>query len=741
MSMSARSALFAAILLIGGLAVLAGSQAAQAVTSYPPGFTSQAVVTSLTAPIAIDWAPDGRMFIAEKSGIVRIYQNGILLADPFVDLSGEVNDTWDRGLLDLAVHPNFPTQPYVYLLYTYDPPGLPGEPGWPEGPDGYGERVSRLVRVTADGNQGYNRALPGSQIVLLGTNSTLDNIADPYDPGGASGVASCEAGGVPVQDCLPSDSPSHAIGSVLFAPDGSLFVSHGDGSGWTAPQTRTLRALNLDSLAGKVLRINPETGQGYGDNPFYDGDLNSNRSKVWAYGLRNPFRVTLDPVSGQPYVGDVGWGTWEEVNTGRGENFGWPCYEGDDTGSAVQGTFAYNPATEATCQALYAQGADAVQAPWYAYAHSGAGASITGLAFYTATVYPPTYQGALFIADYDRGWIKYLTRAANGTAVEHDFAQDVVSSGGIVQLVLGPDGLLYYVLLDYSGNSQVRRIIYDPNNTPPTANISASPTSGDPPLTVNFSGLSSFDPEGGPLSYTWAFGDGGVSDVVTPTHTYRAVGKYTAVLTVTDQLFATGRDQVLIVVGDRVTATITAPISGTTYRVGDTIAFSGTGQSQLDGPLTGSNLQWTLYLHHEDHVHAASAGTGQSGSYLADDHGDHVWLRLCLKATDTQAVSDTRCVHLYPATAPYRFETQPAGLELSFGSLTYHTPFTFSAIVGSVRQLSAPSLQAGWVFKAWTHGGPASQSITVTSSAPRVFVATYVNPMWLPLVWRGAASP
>lgn len=735
-----RSLLFGALLLAAVLLLLGGSQAARAVTSFPSGFASQAVVTGLSAPTAISWTSDGRMFIAEKSGIVRVYKNGSLSPNPFIDISNEVNDTWDRGLLGLAVHPSFPTQPYVYLLYTYDPPELPGSRYQVDGPDGEGERVSRLLRVTADSSQQFDVAMPGSELVLLGTNSTLANIAAPDDFGGASGAASCEVGGVPVQDCLPSDSLSHSVGSVVFGPDGSLFVSHGEGSDWTRPQTRTLRALNVDSLAGKVLRINPDTGQGYPDNPFYDGDPSHNRSKVWASGLRNPFRIAVHPVSGQPYVGDVGWGSWEEVNTGKGKNFGWPCYEGDDTGSAVASAFAFDPATESTCQALYALGTSAVQAPWYAYPHNGLGASITGLAFYQASLYPELYRGALFIADYDQGWIRYLTVGGGGEAVAHNFAQDVTPSGGIVQLTLGPDGMLYYVLLDFLGDSQIRRIFYDPNNTPPTAQLSAQPTIGDPPLAVSFSSAGSFDPEGGPLTYAWAFGDGFTSTITNPTHIYTATGKYTAVLTVTDQLFASGSNQVQIVVGDRVTATITSPISGTTYRVGQTLNFTGSGRSQLDGVLPPSNLLWRLFLHHETHVHASTLGPGRSRSYLVDDHGDDVWLEVCLTATDAQAVSDTRCIHLYPELALYRFESQPPGLTLSFASLSGSTPFTFPAIVGSVRQLSAPSSQAGLVFKAWAHGGPASQPITVTNSMPRTFVATYVSPMYLPLMWRGAGE-
>ena len=100
---------------------------------------------------------------------------------------------------------------------------------------------------------------------------------------------------------------------------------------------RALRALSVDSLNGKILRIDPITGEGYPDNPFYNGNPNSNRSKVYSLGLRNPFRTTVNTFTNEPFIGDVGWGTWEELNTGRGKNFGWPCYEGNDVGSAQQG--------------------------------------------------------------------------------------------------------------------------------------------------------------------------------------------------------------------------------------------------------------------------------------------------------------------------------------------------------------------------------------------------------------------
>jgi glucose/arabinose dehydrogenase len=222
--------------------------------SLPAGFTTEVVVGGLTSPTTIAYAPDGRLFIGQKDGRVRIFQNGNLLAADFVNISGQVNNYEDRGLLGIAVHPDFPTQPYVYLLFTYDPPGTVA--------DGSGARVARLIRFTADSATSYNTAIPSSAVVLLGTNSVLANIGAPSSN---DGVPSCEningyVGHVP--DCLPADSKTHTIGTVTFGLDGSLFVGNGDGAQASYVDKRALRTYDLDSLSGKILRIDPLNGTG-----------------------------------------------------------------------------------------------------------------------------------------------------------------------------------------------------------------------------------------------------------------------------------------------------------------------------------------------------------------------------------------------------------------------------------------------------------------------------------------------
>src|SRR5262249_4239570 len=263
--------------------------------------------------------------------------------------------------------------------------------------------------------QGYNVAKPGSDqtqtvpggpghVILLGKNSIAANIGNPND-GRDMTKASCMAGlsptGTPTEDCLPSDEDSHSIGTVMFGLDGSMFVGSGDGANYTSVDPRALRAQNVNSLAGKIMRIDPTTGNGLPDNPFFDASCpQGTRSKVYARGLRNPFRFTIHPVTGDVYIGDVGWNTWEEINTGKGANFGWPCYEGGTAGtpapvesgataSLQNGSYATSSGTSATCQALYGQGLGAVKAPIFSYSHDGTdgaggtgGASANGGTFY-----------------------------------------------------------------------------------------------------------------------------------------------------------------------------------------------------------------------------------------------------------------------------------------------------------------------------------------------------------------------
>lgn len=411
------------------------------------GFVDEEVVGGLTLPVAFTPLPDGRILVAEKAGVVRVVRGGRLLPDALLDLRDRVNDYWDRGLLGVAIDPAFTENGYVYLFYVYEDDPLTFS----------GPKTSRVVRVTAVGDE----ADPATEVVLLGG--------------------------------IPADSPSHNGGAMRFGPDGALWITTGDASSFNAVDVRALRTQQLDSLAGKLLRIGAD-GRGLVDNPFWNGDAEAVRSKVWAYGFRNPFRLTFRPASGRPYIADVGANDWEEVNAvARGGNHGWPCVEGPAPQAGYQAL--------AECQALYAQGSGAVSLPLVAYPHGGGTASITGGAFYTGTALPEPYRGAYFFGDFSRGSLHYVSIDGTDTV-----AGPVKGFGtgidGVVDVQADADGLLY---LSVTAGT-LRRIRHVPDTGPrQTIYLSdavamvTSAANGAGPVEVDMSHGGPGGRDGGPL--------------------------------------------------------------------------------------------------------------------------------------------------------------------------------------------------------------------------------------------------
>ena len=446
----------------GGASIQLGWQSAsQAFQVVPPSLlyaandpgvpgdslVARSVVTGLTQPTSIEFSPDGRnLYISEKSGLVKVVRDGNLRATPFIDIRDIVNNVRDRGLLDIAIHPDFENNPYVYLLFTYDPPEVFDNVGDPlAGPDQRGNRAGRLIRVTADAASGYTRAVAGSEVVLLGTNSTWNNFngfvnsTDDFN----EPPAGINSNGTNIRDFINSDSESHTIGAVEFGIDGSLFVSTGDGASFNRVDPRAVRVQDIDNLSGKVLRIDPITGQGLSDNPFFNGNANANRSKVYQYGLRNPFRLTVDPATGTLYVGDVGWTRWEEVNTGAaGANFGWPYFEGG-SGTSIR-TPQYENLSEA--QAFYNSGQQVTPAV-YGLSHQADGINAIVLGdVYRGTTYPAEFQGNLFVNDLGQGIVRAVSFNNDGSV---DRVTTFTNGAQIVvQMVQGPDGNMYYVDLN-----------------------------------------------------------------------------------------------------------------------------------------------------------------------------------------------------------------------------------------------------------------------------------------------------
>jgi glucose/arabinose dehydrogenase len=294
----------ASLTVILALIFLLACQAAAQAATLPSGFTETPVAGGLTNPTAMAFAPDGRLFVCQQTGQLRVIKNGVLLGTPF--LSVTVDSAGERGLLGIAFDPNFATNNFIYIYYTATTPAA----------------HNRVSRFTANGDV----AVPGSEVALL----DLNNL---------------------------SGATNHNGGAMHFGPDGKLYIAVGENANSANSQT-------LGNLLGKILRINADPNNIIpSDNPFFNTATGNNRA-IWALGLRNPYTFAFQPGTGRMFINDVGEVTTEEINDGiAGANYGWPTCEGvcsnpsfrnpvftyghgssATTGCAITGGAFYNPA-------------------------------------------------------------------------------------------------------------------------------------------------------------------------------------------------------------------------------------------------------------------------------------------------------------------------------------------------------------------------------------------------------------
>ncbi|MEM1229817.1 MAG: Calx-beta domain-containing protein [Pseudomonadota bacterium] len=741
-----------------------------------PGFSETTIGLPWDAAVGLTFDSNGRLFVWEKAGRVWVVEDGQRAAEPFLDLSEEVGNWRDHGLLGFALSPGFLSNGYVYAFYVVDrhhldhcaeaPTGGVAQcgPGYSASEDDYLRstiaRVTRYrARMPATGG-GYAQsasAEPTSRKVLIGETT---------------------ATGIPIV------SDSHGAGSLIFGVDGSLLVTTGDGAhsrgfdggsetttfgyGADALQSGVIRPAEdvgafrsqlVDSLSGKVLRIDPATGAGIEGNPFFDAAApRAPRSRVWALGLRNPFRATLIPDSGSHQitqanpgillVGDVGHNAWESLRrVRRGDNAGWPIYEGMTAypryrDQPIANLDAPNPlAATAGCVRPHFHFQDLLGAPsevgiaslpnpcdltraistaptflharplldWGRTANgparaavfvngepqtvdlgssgsplSGAsfrGNSVTGGAWYQGSLYPSSYRNSYFFADFAEGWIRTLhfDSAGNALGVE-PFAENL---GGVVAMAVDPvEGALHYI----SYATVLRRVGYAAaGNQIPTARIEFDRDSAPDqnPLRVLLDGSSSFDPEGGALSYRWDLGDGSApaSERVVD-HEFAAATDapetFTVTLTVTDAqgaMSAPATRQVYVnnsapqITISEPAATFRYPLDRPiTYRLAANIEDSEHSFSELE-------CRWVTALHHNNHKHDEPADTACDTTVTISPlgcDGNLYYYRHTLTVTDAAGLSAQQQVSVYPdcAGAPPTLAIAPATALEGSGVLT-----------------------------------------------------------------------
>jgi glucose/arabinose dehydrogenase len=641
-------------------------------------FVDSRIAGDLKIPTSMAFAPDGRLFVTEKEGALKVIKNGDLLSTPFLSVS--VDDRGERGLGGIVFDPDFATNGYVYVYYTTNDFPI----------------HNRLSRFTADPAH-PDRAMAGSEVQILNL------------------------------DTLDPESFDHNGGAMHFGKDGRLYLGVGDNGHGSNSQS-------LSTLLGKMLRINSD-GSIPSDNPFFN--VTGSRKEIWALGLRNPFTSAFSPAADatKMNINDVGEYTWEEIDPGiRGANYGHPICEGPCSNpgfvnaSANKLVTITSPANKPGNYNITLVSKDSgtpLQNPIYAYNHNGKGASITGGAFYESSQFPPEYKGSYFFGDHTVGFIKRLTP----TNKVVDFLPSVKSP---VDIDIGSDGSLYYLSGGWEGGDIHKVQFISGGNHFPHAVATAIPSSGQLPLAVNFDGTMSTDSDAGQvLFYSWKFGDDSQAATNAKVeHIYKAAGPYIATLTVNDGHGGMDSAPVNITVGNTPVGTIIKPMTGAKYNAGDTISLSASGTDSEDGVLPNSAFKWLILFYHNSHTDPLLEFNGANRSFTIPTSGEtssNVWYRIYLTVTDSTGLSKAYTRDVIPNKSNITLTSNIPGLQISLDGQPLTTPASVVGVVEMNRTIqSAHSQLFGgktYVFKSWSDGGSATHTIT-TPAEDTTYTAT-----------------
>lgn len=662
--------------------------------AVPDGFEDR-LVTSVQGPTAMAFTPDGRMLISTQPGILRLRKSGASSTTQALDISRKICSDSERGMLGVAVDPNFSSNHYVYLYYTYKKFGVCPKND-PKNKDNPVNRVSRFV-------------MSGDTVSRSSEKVLIDNI--------------------------PSPNGNHNGGDVHFGKDGYLYVSVGDGGrdykndSGGGGENDASRDRNI--LLGKILRVTRD-GSIPGSNPYTGPNSErcgipsangrtspgDNCKETFARGLRNPFRIGFDPdYSGTRFfINDVGQSAWEEIDVGKkAADYAWNLCEGrhdnpDRPGSVDCNSAPYTP-------------------PIYNYSHDTGCSSVTGSAFVPDGVWPASYNKSYLFGDYVCGKIFRLTPKSGGGYSKTAFATGL-GQGGPVAMTFSPSGkTLYYTTYAGGDGGQIRGISYIASgNRTPNADIKINGDGenyGPQDKQFQFSGAGSTDPDGDSLAYSWDFGDGTTSTGADVSHTYSTAGKKTVILTIKDGKGGTGRAAVEVFPNDTAPPApqIEAPSATTQFKVGQTITLRGSATDADDGSLPDNGLNWSVRRYHNgSHYHPYFSETGNDLTFSAPPPEDLLstnpegnYLQVRLTATDSQGLSRTVTRKIEPDTVRVAFASRPTDLKLEVNGKSFAAPRTFLSWVGYKLNIYALRQQHDgktWVFSSWSDGRAARHTIT-----------------------------
>lgn len=705
--------------------------------SFPANFSTVTIGSGWSEPVgAVYNKTASKLFVWEKGGKVFVcnLSNGVYVKQttPVLDISPEVGNWRDHGMLGFALDPNFETNGLIYVLYVVDRHHL-----LYFGTGSYNASTNDYLSATIGRITRYKTYTSSGNLIVDGTTRTIL-------------LGETKSTGIPILH------ESHGIGSLVFAADGTLLASAGDGASYNSADIGSLsetyyaqalvdgiirsnenvgafKSQMINSYNGKILRIDPVTGNGVSSNPFYNASSpRTARSRVWALGFRNPYRFTIRPNTGSTnpatgdigelYVGDVGWTTYEEMNIVKaaGTNCGWPIFEGfnymsgysnastanKDEPNPLYGiggctqqyflfknlikqatadniTTVYNPCNASTPISSgnpnrffhrvpvidWKHGVDSARVKKFTSNILGVnqigssasgvtgtpfmGNAASGSCWYTGNMFPAAYKNTYFQADYGGAWLKSMT-------IQYvDQLQKVADFGsGFIAIVCvneNPvDGSLVYVDI---GTQSVKKINYG-GNQPPVVKLSSNKTYGPAPLAVNFTGNTSYDPEGNAITYSWDFGDGSaVSTVANPSHTFTTSNsspkKFVVKLTVKDNLNAISVDSIIISANNTPPLVhITSPVNNSFYQLGaDTSYTLSATVTDAEHPANQLFYQWQTFLRHNNHQHAEPVNTNPATSAIISRigcNGDSYYWFIKLTVTDAAGLSTVDSSKLLP---------------------------------------------------------------------------------------------